>query len=191
MNRIKYIVLSLLLVTGSSVFADEFVKDEIMDELLQNVKVEKPYVNNKYNYESAEMVPVKLGITEKITTKRDELYDNQPVVLLLKKPVKYNNKVILDRGERFTANVATYNSRGMNGIPAAIILENFKCEKIDNKKLSGVYVKRGANLTPMVLPIKWALTPIPGVGSLTNFIFGGNATIKPKNTITIYYHPEW
>ena len=43
----------------------------------------------------------------------------------------------------------------------------------------------------MVYPIKWALTPIPGVGSLTNFILGGNAKITPKDKIIIYYYPEW
>ena len=99
--------------------------------------------------------------------------------------------MLFEKGAKFTANVAIYMDRGMNGVPAAIIVDNFKIDKIDSKKLSGVYIKRGLNLTPMVLPIKWALTPFPGVGSLTNFIIGGNATITPNDTITVYYCPEW
>ena len=43
----------------------------------------------------------------------------------------------------------------------------------------------------MVFPIKWALTPIPGVGSLTNFILGGNASITEDDTVTVYYYPDW
>ena len=43
----------------------------------------------------------------------------------------------------------------------------------------------------MVLPIKWALTPIPFVGSFTNFIIGGNANISDKDTIILYYYPNW
>ena len=79
----------------------------------------------------------------------------------------------------------------MNGVPAMIIVDNFKSNKIPENKLAGTYIKKGLNLTPLVYPIKWALTIIPLAGTTTNFIKGGNAVIKPDNTVTVYYYPEW
>jgi hypothetical protein len=43
----------------------------------------------------------------------------------------------------------------------------------------------------LVFPLKWALTPFVGVGSLTNLIFGRNAYVTDKDTIVIYYYPDW
>lgn len=189
MNRLIFAIF-FMFVFQYSVSA-EIYNDVYMDELLKNTKAEKPVSNTNYNYESTERIPIKLKINEKISTKKPGVYDNQPIELTVRNPVKYKNKMLFEKGAKFTANVAIYMDRGMNGVPAAIIVDNFKTNKIDSKKLSGVYVKRGLNLTPIVLPLKWALTPFPGVGSLTNFIVGGPASITPNDTITVYYYPEW
>ncbi len=192
MNKIKLFFFSFtIMLFGIQAYAEDIVSDEIMDSLLKNVNPQKPVENTTYNYESLEVIPIKLKIAENISTKKNNIYDNQEVILYTRGPVKYKNKMLFNTGEKFTANVAIYLKKGMNGIPAQIILDNFRTQKIDSKKLSGVYIKRGLNLTPLVLSLKFALTIIPGAGTGMNFIKGGNATITPNDTITIYYHPEW
>ena len=189
MNKKILCVLILIFCFNFHVFG-ETVNDDIMDGLLNGINPQAPYINNQYNYESTERIPIKLKISEKISTKNDDLYDNRTLVFYTRQPVKYKSKTIFKQNTKFTANVATYMSRGMNGIPASIIVENFQTQGIANNKLNGVYIKKGLNLTPLVLPIKWALTPFPGIGSLTNFIIGGNAEITPNDTVTVYYYPD-
>jgi hypothetical protein len=192
MNKIKFFLLSaIILFSGIRAFSAEITNDSIMDDLLKDVNPQKPTANTEYNYESVVVIPIKLKIAEDISTKKNNIYDNQEVVLYTRMPVRYKNKTLLNADEKFTANVAIYMKKGMNGIPAQIILDNFKTQKIDSKKLSGIYIKRGLNLTPLVVPVKFLLTIIPGAGTGLNFIKGGNATITPYDTVTIYYHPEW
>ena len=187
MNRL--IVFLAFLLVGNNCFA--IVQDEVMDELLKDIKPAKPLTNLNYNYESFNCIPIKLKITEKITTKKDGIYDNQPLTFKVRQNVKYNGEVILKQGTIVKAAVDSYLSRGMNGIPASIVIDNYYVPGIDSAKIKGFYKKRGLNLSLMVYPIKWALTPIPGVGSLTNFILGGNASITEDDTVTIYYYPAW
>ena len=188
MNRLKILFVMFLLMSGSC-FA--FVRDEFADEIFKDTEPVKPVTNLNYNYESCEKIPIKLKIKQNISTKKDGVYDGQEVLFEVRQNVKYNNKIILKQGDLVKATVDGYLSRGMNGIPASIILDNFEMSGIDSKKIKGFYKKRGLNLSLMVYPIKWALTPIPGVGSLTNFILGGNAHITSRDTVVIYYYPNW
>ena len=169
----------------------EIIQDEFVETTLQDDMIEKPLSNNDYNYESFEKIPVKLRISKPISTKKDKIYDGMPLTFYVKQDVKYKNRTILNKGDIFTANVETYMTKGMNGIPAVILIDHFKSEKMDNRKIKGTYIRKGLSLSLVVFPIKWALTPIPGVGSLTNFITGCSASIKEKDTIIIYYYPHW
>ena len=54
-----------------------------------------------------------------------------------------------------------------------------------------MYIKKGISFAMFVFPIKWALTPIPFVGSLTNLIMGTNAKITKSDEVVIYYFPNW
>ena len=189
MNR--FIFLLLLFIFSAFPVNAEVVNDEFMEKHLKTIDIKKPILNTKYNYESVERIPIKLKISEKITTKKDGVYDEMPLVFFVKEDVKYKGKVILKKNDVVNANVETFLSRGMNGIPGAIIVDDFAIKGISPKKVKGTYIKRGLNLSLLVFPIKWALTPIPGAGSLTNFIVGGNAVISKRHTVTIYYYPEW
>ena len=189
MNR--FIFLFLLFVFSALSVNAEVVNDEFMEKHLKTIDIKKPILNTKYNYESVERIPIKLKISKKITTKKDGVYDEMPLVFFVKEDVKYKGKVILKKNDVVTANVETFLTRGMNGIPGAIIVDDFVIKGISPKKVKGTYIKRGLNLSLLVFPIKWALTPIPGAGSLTNFIVGGNAVISKRHTVTIYYYPEW
>lgn len=97
----------------------------------------------------------------------------------------------MPRGTEALARVETVATQGMNGIPAMIILDRFEIPGLDSAKMKSSYIKKGLNLTYIVLPVKWALTILPPTGSLTNFIVGGPAKVSPKKDVTIYYYPEW
>lgn len=189
MNRL-FLLVSFFIVSTLSARA-EIIKDEFIENHLKTIDIKKPIVNTNYNYESFERVPIKLKISEKISTQKDGVYDEMPLVFFVKEDVKYKGKVILKKDDVVKANVETFFTRGMNGIPGTIIVDDFVINGISPKKVKGTYIKRGLNLSLLVFPIKWALTPIPGAGSLTNFILGGNAKITKRNTVTIYYYPEW
>lgn len=189
MNKIC-LLLCLIIFSVVSVNA-EIVNDEFIDKHLQTVTVKKPITNTNYNYESVLKIPIKLKISENINTKNDGVYDEMPLTFFVKENVKYNGRTIAKKGDVVKARVETYMDRGMNGIPAVIIVDNFALKGISPKKVKGTYITRGLNLSLLVFPLKWALTPIPGVGSLTNLILGGNAKISTRKTVTIYYFPEW
>ena len=95
MNRIIYIIISFLFI-HSFAFAD-ISADEYMEELLKDVQLSKPAQNLNYNYESVEKIPIRLNITETITTKKDEIYDFQPLKFVVKENVKYKNRVLIMR----------------------------------------------------------------------------------------------
>ena len=142
------------------------------------------------DFSSTYSIPIEMNILEEISTKNDIL-EGSILKFKIVKDVKYNDKTIVKRGEIVTGKVETIISKGMNGFPAEIILDNFEIPEINKNQLISTYTKKGLNLCLFVYPLKWALTPIPGVGSLTNFIMGGEAKIKPNDTIIIQYYPEW
>lgn len=167
------------------VFALE--KDKLADEL-QNKNLEKPLINTNYNYENTTKIPIKLRITKSTPTQRN-IPEGSYLEFIVQQDVKYNDKVLARKGDICTARVETTISNGMNGIPASIIIGDFSLNGLDKNKLTTSYEKFGLDLSLLVFPIKWALTPFPPTGSATNFIFGGYAKIKPSNLITIYYCP--
>lgn len=144
-----------------------------------------------YNYESTYKVPIKLGIIEPITTKGETLYEGQTLQFKVLQDTYCRRKTFLKKGTIVNAKIETLISSGMNGFPAEIILGNFEIPGTKPSQLVDTYTKKGQNRCYIVYPIKWALTIIPFVGSLTNFIKGGHARIKAKDEIVIYYYPDW
>lgn len=184
MNRI--IILLLFLMCFSNVV--EAMTDEIADGLPRAVK--QPVVYDGYNFEQTVKIPVKLKILENIKSEYD-IYEGQYVEFKVAKDVVYNEKVVIKRGTPTLARVSTIITSGMNGIPASIIFNDFDIEGIKKTQLSDSYEVFGRDRSLLVFPLKWALTPLPPTGSLTNFIKGGHAKVKIKKPITIYYYPEW
>ena len=189
MNK-KFLIFILFLVFGINTAGAEILRDEFIEENLKDKVFDEYEVNTNYNYESTDRAVIKLQIKKEITTKKG-LQDGDTVEFIVKQNVKLNNKVIIKKDTLVTARIKTYTTRGLNGIPSQIIIDDFKIPDIDSRKLKSTYIHRGLDLTIMVLPIKWALTPIPFVGSFTNLIIGGHCKITPRNTILLYYYPEW
>ena len=144
-----------------------------------------------YNFESTYKVPIKLGIITPITTKGETLYEGQVLQFKVLQDTYCKRKTFLKKGTIINGRIETLISTGMNGFPAEIILGNFEIPGTKPSQLVDTYTKKGQNRCYIVYPIKWALTIIPFVGSLTNLIKGGHAKIKAKDEIVIYYYPEW
>ena len=189
MSRFFLILLSLILFQISS--SAKLLEDSIVVETLKNKEFNKPTTNLEYNYQSIERIPVKLYIVETLSTKRNGIYDGKELLFKVKEDIRYNRKVIIKKNTPVKARVASYTTRGFNGIPASIVIENFNIPGIDSNKMITSYTKYGINFMAFVLPLKWALTPFPPLGSFTNFIIGTNAKITPNNIITLYYYPHW
>ena len=143
-----------------------------------------------YNYQDTTSIPIELNVFNELSSK-DEIYEGQEINLRVKNDVVYNNKVIVSKGTIAKTKIETIVTKGMNGFPAEIILDNFKIDGIKDSQLISKYKKAGRNFAILIYPIKWALTPIPFVGSLTNLIHGGEAKIKETDVITIQYYPNW
>ena len=143
-----------------------------------------------YDYSATKSVPIRLAITEEISTK-DEIYEGQKILFRVLRDVYLNKQKIIKAGEIVPARIETIITSGMNGFPAEIIVDNFTFKNIDNEKILSTYTDKGFNRCYMVYPLKWALTLIPFAGSLTNFIKGGHAKIKTSEVITLYYFPDW
>lgn len=188
MNKIC-ILFVMLFIFLSPAYA--LLRDTVLEEEISKSNVETPYVNKNYDYTSIEKIPIKLNIVKTISTKNNGVYEGQILQFKVKENVFENNQLLLKQGTIVNARVETYIERGMNGLPATIIIDNFEVPNIPLKKLKCTVIHKGINYALIVFPIKWILTPIPFAGSTTNLIVGGHAKIKEKNTITIYYYPNW
>ena len=143
-----------------------------------------------YDFSDTKSIPIKLVITEEISTK-DEIYEGQRILFRVLRDVYLNKQKIIKAGEIVPARIETIITSGMNGFPAEIVVDNFEFKNIDNQKMLTTYTDKGFNRCYMVYPLKWALTLIPFAGSLTNFIKGGHAKIKTTEIVTLYYFPNW
>lgn len=143
-----------------------------------------------YDFSSIYSIPIEMSIKKEISTKDVIKYDKS-LEFIVNKDVVYNNEIVIQKNQCVTAKIGAVVSSGMNGFPAEITIDDFDIPNIKDSQLLSTYTKYGVNRSLWVYPIKWALTPIPFVGSLTNFIKGGHAKIKTTDIITIYYFPNW
>lgn len=143
-----------------------------------------------YDFQSTYSIPIKMSIVDEISTKNGVL-EGEVVNFKIIEDVYNNDKLIAKSGDLVQARVSTVMTSGMNGFPAEIYVEDFKIKGISPSQLQDTYIKTGRNRCFWVYPLKWALTPIPGVGSLTNLIKGGHCKIRTKDVVTINYYPEW
>ncbi len=161
-------------------------REALLEETITKENKELPY-----NFEGTYKVPIKLSIVNPITTKGETLYEGQIVQFKVLKDTYCRKRTFLKKGTIINARVETIITAGMNGFPAEIIISNFEIPGAKPSQLVDTYTKKGQNRCFIVFPIKWALTILPPTGSLTNFIKGGHAKIKPKDEIVIYYYPNW
>ena len=143
-----------------------------------------------YDFSDTEYVKIPMSPLKPIMTD-GEIYEGQEIELKVKKSIYCHNTLIVRKGTIAKARIETIVTKGMNGFPAEIIIDNFKIDGINDSQLMSTYTKAGKNFALLVYPIKWALTPIPFVGSLTNLIHGTNVRIDTDDVIVVKYFPHW
>ena len=183
----KFIV-SLLILLICPICSAQSIEKELLKEL--KTTTHTPVTHTTYNYESLVKIPIELVLEERIRSEKD-LYEGQTINFRTTKNTVYKGNVMVQRGHIIPATVKAIIPAGMNGIPASIILGDFKIGKIPSGQLIDTYEIIGQDRSLLVFPLKWALTILPPTGSLTNLIMGGHAKMKAGKTIKIYYYPEW
>ena len=182
MNKI-FIIFSILFFNlafaNSQIVEDEFVKDLIPEEKIEN----------KYNFENTQKTFINIRFLEPIKSEK-ELFEGQIIDLIVDNNVFIKKELLVKRNTKIKAKVNTIITSGMNGIPASIILSDFEIPNIKKENLSPTLEIFGQDRSLLVFPLKWALTPLPPTGSLTNFIKGGKVKIKTNKVYTIYYYPD-
>ena len=187
MNKL-FLTLLILFLTVNNSFA-AIIRDEFIENYLKDKELPPIETNTNYNYEDTERVLIKLQIDKDV--KSTDLQPGDKLKFYVKQNVKYNKKLLLKADTEVTATVKASTTRGMNGIPGEIIIDDFNIPRIDSNKTKSTYIKRGPDRTILVLPLRYALTPLFPLGSFTNIILGGNAKITKIDTIPIYYYPNW
>lgn len=188
MNKFIYtvIILLILLISNTTTFANSTANIDLKSDNPQ----EKSQSTLPYNYLSTDFIPIKVAITKEISTK-DAITEGEALEFRVIKDVIYKDKTILKEGDIINGKLETIVTSGMNGFPAELHVDNFEIPNVKQSQLISAYTKKGQNRCLWVYPLKWALTIIPFVGSLTNLIMGGHAKIKTTDIITIYYFPDW
>ena len=193
MNKIfKIFLIAILFAAFNTAYANTIVKDEFVEETLGGKTFTKPEANLEYNYEDTDRVEIPLHITEKISTAgKYATQEGKRVEFTVAENVYYKGKLIIPEGTKVSAKIEILTTKGISGIPGEIFLSDFEIPGIKSSQLLEPISKRGQNRTLWILPLKWALTPLPPLGSFTNIIFGGDGVIKPKHTLKLYYYPNW
>ena len=182
-------ILTVLIIGTQYAISADLVQDEIVSELLKDKNYTRPCVNTGYNYKDTKYRTIRLTIIADINSEKD-IYEGQTVYFESVDDVYLNKKRILKKGDFIPARVETIIKSGMNGIPASIIFGNFKINNIEPRQLEDTYEVFGQDRSLWVFPLKWALTPLPPTGSLTNFIKGGRAKLKTNEIIELKFYPH-
>ena len=189
MNKFVYTVL-LFLFSYSAVLAiqtDTFIESQLSGQIF-----EKPVAHLDYDYESTDKIIIPLQITNTIASSgKYETYEGDKVEFIIKENVYYAGKLFAKKGTKVTARVEIVLKKGVSGIPGELYLTDFQISGISSGQIMEPILKSGQNRTLWILPLKWALTPLPPLGTFTNIIFGGDAKLKPKNTLKLTVYPNW
>ena len=191
---IRYITLFILtaIMSFNSAYAHIQVKDDLVDQTLAGKEFVKPEANLDYNYQETDKVMIPIQITQKISSAgKYAAYEGMPLEFTVKENVIYNNKIVIPAGTKVKARVDIITGKGISGIPGELFITDFEIPNVPGYQIMEPISKRGQNRTLWILPLKWALTPLPPLGSFTNIIFGGDAVIKPTHTLKLYYYPNW
>lgn len=170
-----------IFIQGANAIEDEFVLDLKPQEEIKKIN---------YNFEDTKRIQIDIKILNPIKSEK-ELYESQKIDFIIDNNIFYKKKLLVKKGTKAQASVNTIITAGMNGIPASVILSDFKIENLKDENLSPSLEIFGQDRSLLVFPLKWVLTILPPTGSLTNFIKGGKLKIKANKIYTIYYYPEW
>lgn len=131
------------------------------------------------DFESLDRIPMKLKILSDVSTKTN-LFEGEKLVFTTTEDVVLTHKKILPAGSRVLGMVETISECEKSGIPANLIVGNFKIEYMPSIKINGQILKVGADRTI------WARPLLP----LFFSVKGGNAKITRDEIFEVYYIPK-
>ena len=154
----------------STVQADDFHKyyRPVKSSLVQN-----------YHYDELNRVSLKIKSIANISTKKN-LAEGQKLVFLTTEDTVLTSQKVLPAGSRVFGRVETISMNGHKGIPANLIIGNFKIEYMPSIELDGEINKQGSNRSIWVRPFLPILFAVKG----------GHAKIKTDEIYEIYYTPK-
>lgn len=131
------------------------------------------------DFEALNRIPMKLKILSEISTKSD-IFEGQKLVFTTTEDVVLTHKKVLPAGSRVFGTVETISQCEKSGIPANLIIGNFKIEYMPTVKINGQILKVGANRSVWVRPLY----------PLFFAVKGGQAKILPNEIFEVYYIPK-
>lgn len=141
----------------------------------------KPLPSNKIktgNFEELNRIQLKIKSIEDISTKQD-LEEGQKLIFLTTEDTVLKHNKVLAAGSRIIGKVETISKNEIKGVPANLIVGDFKIEYMSNIKLEGQIKKEGANRALWVYPMLPILFPVKG----------GHAKINSNDEYILYYTP--
>lgn len=134
---------------------------------------------NVDDFEALNRIPMKLKILSEVSTKSN-IFEGKKLVFTTTEDVVLTHKKVLPAGSRVFGTVETISQCEKSGIPANLIIGNFKIEYMPNVKINGQILKVGANRSAWVrflYPLLFAVK-------------GGQAKILPNEIFEVYYIPK-
>lgn len=161
--------------------------------IVKSIPKEEEYIKCNVDYDALK-IPVKehnilsenesdivLRIKEKVSTKQ-RLEEGEKLDFVLTNDVKIKNK-LYKKGTTVTARVETVSMNKSYGVPADLIVGNFKINEVN---IPGEIKKTGANRSLWVYPCGYVGIIFFGAGLLLFPIRGGHAKINPRESFTLY-----
>lgn len=140
------------------------------------------YKRKTYNYQNIHHTYIKVHSARDISTKH-AINAGDEVYFYVDENVQKDGKIIINKGAKITARIATISESGLYGIPADIIIGDFQ---LGNIPISGEITKEGFTHTYWIIPVSnVASFFIPFSGQLFRFIHGGHAKIKTKDVFEL------
>ncbi len=161
---------------NNSLIEDDFVKSHLVK--FANVSYHKKI----YNFENLNHTIVKICAKNFVSTKFLKS-EGQIIEFITTEDVIQNKKVIIPKNSVITARVETISPNMSRGIPADLIIGNFKYGNIN---LEGEISKTGASRIYWIIPLAFiANTLFYGSGYILWIIRGGHAKLKPNQIYEI------
>jgi hypothetical protein len=111
---------------------------------------------------------------------KNNLKEGQKLVFVTTEDTVLKHNKVLPCDSRVFGTIETVSLNERKGVPANIIIGDFKIEYMSNLKIEGNIIKQGANRSLWVMP----LLPI------LYLVKGGHAKINTEEQFTIYYTPQ-
>ena len=156
-------------------------KDDFADLTLSQYKNQKFITYVPVDFTKLEKITLKISPTNYITTRNKNLKEGEKIEFILAQDLNLNNK-FYKKGTKLNARIENISLNRAYGFPAQLEVGEFS---INNTKLDGFLVQKGANRALWVLPSAYIGNLFFGAGLLIYPIRGGHAKLKQQKTYTL------